>query len=801
MTQRVLNLQNEKCKYLILNIIAHDVIHDYGNADSDRWPPVQKVLQDFYDTTTTGGNPTKRQRASQTYVITQQFQKKDASQKKEDFPGKSYIIGLQKDRFDEYNIEPVLNKFIDDIHNEIIMAFFHIYISSRIKSKEDGVIEKSIKNSRKTIRTRTTVFRKTQKSRSRSRSRSRSSRERNYHYQVLDYIEFIEYVPFILENKESSINYIYSDISNLFYAFLKNGLGNQTMEYYVKTEKDLEQLLKFLYKFFKDENEYVKIVIYSYAFNRKKRSRSSSFHGGAKPKDKMSGEDAVKLFDAVKDSIIPGTPIHNTIEEMANLYKNVLENDLGNNQSRVNEGRIDYNKKRQQIIENLTEIYNANSGEKYANSLEKINIIGQKIPRKYNVSEHIYRTINESIEAPRKIAEKKIKEDSDRMSKIADDIRKAQSGKLTSEDKTLVGNFMKFIAKMGLLVTGCINYDHTTNADNTINYNNTINLSNDKTLNMEIDALLYVAKIQGGSTRNKDIDNTLIDYYDLYVNSTPKYAYKDGEYMNDQRLQCGRDSKKYVINNAAPIGSLIKSAFCPYTSIIDGMPSCSWKSSQRDGIEYGDMDFKITENASNPLYYNGTMKIGDDISRIDVGFDINFPGFGKVNGKKLFVDMKTSDDLEASVVLRNTLLSILLSIPNLRLTNIWDGIYARLTEQIPDPQDATNTKTIPLFSLIYKEILFKGVGDLFQEANAAFKYGGYTMENYTCDPDIYSYQETDGNQIRGFLAKDRPSGTRFIFMLLNGSDAEINKKAFGGYYSNEKEILAKRSDNKNICKN
>ena len=270
--------------------------------------------------------------------------------------------------------------------------------------------------------------------------------------------------------------------------------------------------------------------------------------------------------------------------------------------------------------------------------------------------------------------------------------------------------------------------------------------------------------------------------------------------MNDQRLQCGRNSKKYVINNAAPIGSLSNYAFCPYSSIIDGMPKCSWNTSQRDGIEYGDMDFKITENAGNPLYYNGTMKIGEDPSRIDVGFDINFPGFGQVNGKKLYVNMKTSDDLEASVVLRNTLLSILLSIPNLRLTNIWDGIYSRLTEQIPDPQDATNTKTIPLFALIYKEILFKGVGDLFQEVNAAFKYGGYTMDNYTCDPNIiYSYQGTNGNQIRGFLAKDRPSGTRFIYMLLNGIDAEINKKAFGGYYSKEKEVLAKRADNQNIC--
>ena len=51
-----------------------------------------------------------------------------------------------------------------------------------------------------------------------------------------------------------------------------------------------------------------------------------------------------------------------------------------------------------------------------------------------------------------------------------------------------------------------------------------------------------------------------------------------------------------------------------------------------------------------------------------------------------------------------------------------------------------------------------------------------------------------------FLANDRPSGTRFIYMLLNGAEDEINFKAFGGYYSKEKEVLTKRSDNTNICK-
>ena len=180
---------------------------------------------------------------------------------------------------------------------------------------------------------------------------------------------------------------------------------------------------------------------------------------------------------------------------------------------------------------------------------------------------------------------------------------------------------------------------------------------------------------------------------------------------------------------------------------------------------------------------------------------MNFPGLERVEGKKR-VNMKNVDVLDAAVVLRNTLLTILLSIPDLDYENVWDDIYNRLEDDVNDPLDATNTKQIKIYALIYREILFKGVGDLFQEINAVAKYGGYTMQNYTCDSDIYSYRENDGNQIRCFLANDRPSGTRFVYMLLNGQENEINQKAFGGYYatSGEKDVLVKRSENANICK-
>jgi hypothetical protein len=36
-------------------------------------------------------------------------------------------------------------------------------------------------------------------------------------------------------------------------------------------------------------------------------------------------------------------------------------------------------------------------------------------------------------------------------------------------------------------------------------------------------------------------------------------------------------------------------------------------------------------------------------------------------------------------------------------------------------------------------------------------------------------------------------------MLLNGREDQINNRAFGGYYSKEKEVLAKKSTNANLC--
>jgi hypothetical protein len=99
-------------------------------------------------------------------------------------------------------------------------------------------------------------------------------------------------------------------------------------------------------------------------------------------------------------------------------------------------------------------------------------------------------------------------------------------------------------------------------------------------------------------------------------------------------------------------------------------------------------------------------------------------------------------------------------------------------------------------------ILGKGAGDIFQEINAVCKNGGYiTGPSYSLNSNIFPWND-QGNAKRLFIATDRPSGTRFIFLLRYGTPDYINDFAFGGYIYHGKgkteTIFAKRSEGK-VC--
>jgi hypothetical protein len=123
-------------------------------------------------------------------------------------------------------------------------------------------------------------------------------------------------------------------------------------------------------------------------------------------------------------------------------------------------------------------------------------------------------------------------------------------------------------------------------------------------------------------------------------------------------------------------------------------------------------------------------------------------------------------------------------------------LYTKLTSR---KEDTTNINKV-----IFQNILRKGVGDLFQEINAVCKNGAYLQTPSYINPSKYYVPKEvveeqrssdiiqfdgNGNAIRFFMANDRPSSFRFIFMLINGEETQINQDAYGGFVGATKKII------------
>jgi hypothetical protein len=179
------------------------------------------------------------------------------------------------------------------------------------------------------------------------------------------------------------------------------------------------------------------------------------------------------------------------------------------------------------------------------------------------------------------------------------------------------------------------------------------------------------------------------------------------------------------------------------------------------------------------------------------------------------------------------------------------GIFTRLFQYYNNNQNAASFANF-YQDWVYGEITKKGIGDIFQEVNAMCKYGGYSLirPNFAqgqgpgpnairankgfyraSSKDIISYLESpatqataanftmindntqinafylpgqgpNGDQLRLFIAEDRPSGFRAGFVRKFGRQQDINNRAFGGYYdgtANGSFIV--RPTGRNVCTN
>ena len=390
---------------------------------------------------------------------------------------------------------------------------------------------------------------------------------------------------------------------------------------------------------------------------------------------------------------------------------------------------------------------------------------------------------------------RKMFDDKIRKDKIEDDKREValSAGSLTPSNKESANNFISFIAKSALYLTNCCDSSGSIIIIGSSKTNDT----NYDILIEEIECIRNIAGRDGSNNYwsptngSKDIDHKLFSYIKVpsrgFIN-TDKPLFNEKDLVVDNK---GNTSTKYVINNAANIRTLQVKTFCPYTSILDGMSQCSWgsASTKEDNIERGDMDFKITSKGQNTNYYNGVLNLLPE-NKLNVGFHIKLDKIQISSVEELDMNAKA---LVAHVVLRNTLNSILSYINDPPFSrerselyaekNIFVKLFQMGVKELQMPNKSKNNSSHPdsIFTSLLKNLLFKGVGDIFQEINAICAFGGYDGNEYKSGVNVIGYTDKNKNAPRCFVAKDRVSVCRYLFIRKQGDPNEINETTSGGY--------------------
>jgi predicted nucleic acid-binding Zn-ribbon protein len=413
-------------------------------------------------------------------------------------------------------------------------------------------------------------------------------------------------------------------------------------------------------------------------------------------------------------------------------------------------------------------------------------------------------------------------------------------------DKKIVQeNFLTTVAKLGLFLNGFkpITDLATVTDEDILRLIPQINdpsdeVSRDLSL-LEIKILNYYANgCPNKRPSYRDLDTALFDKFESITEQKKQdYIFNDSNYMCNKK-------KLYMIDNAAALNTKrrLNTVFCPLTSIVDGMGQCTLGSGGDYGandIEIGNMNFSVqNSNLENPAYYKGRLDLSqrDNINpyKLDkfnhATYTINYKGFGHQPQFPPGIEPEVSTtieipiinakikDLEAHNALKRTLVKILKIIQDLytsenpfanyltsggdvfnNIVNIITNPKIELTFLLEprelDTNEQINGKALNNELLqAFFTILGKGAGDIFQEINSICKNGGYIgIPNYL-STNIMPWNEHDGNGVRFFAAKDRPSAARFMFLTWFGRDDQINISSAGGFISETKEVLVTRNE-------
>jgi len=789
----------QKSIYLILNIIAHDIIHDYGSvANPSRWIKSKNMIKQFLPTNLTFSNPSsvlsggeKRFKNEYGTVTETETIQEDTNKNPNEItlqlrqPGTRRIVRGNLNSInqpvpsieDPVILEEEINEFVTDLKTTMIFTFFSHYMFYYKNS--NGLM--------------TTLF------------------------------TDLLLVP---EDVNDELKDVFEAIKNKFIGYC--GLLSLSAPQYINL-RDIEDELPYrYYRYYLDvlclffnntkavEQSIFENVDYNFPFystlmtpllNRKRAQE------GGKPREPELNEEASNALINMVNSALESGEINGRLDRMNEIFNRSLAGI-----STIEEFN-EYQELRKGIIEIFQQIFlnpdfnqTKKAGSLYGNfKLFPVLSTGRALRQtifdlvgnfKDIIKSSIYDYYQVILQAEKErelIALRQERETSrqaeaekrEQKKQEKKDLNDSKTESLTSEERDVRSQFVKWISRSGLFLLGI--------CDNQGNINPTMNsLSADDELRLEINILLYFAQWTSNSQWEKiktaTLDDVLINYYKDYTGTNKKYSLSENQ-SNSGRYVCPENIKRYVVNNASPLPDDLKDrTFCPYSSIIDGMQQCSWDSSETQStIERGDMDFIIKnlgdrDYPENAMYYNGKLELEDN-NEITLSMQVQ-TSRGIIIGNRKTTGIN-SDDLTAANVMKNTLSNIIDYVLSKDLNmqaKIFTGgdIFSNLFQLFSKVEMGG-------FNIIYSEILFKGVGDLFQEINSVCKFGGYTMTNYQAADNIENYKNTSkkGNQIRLFTANDRPSGTRFMFMLRNGRPQDINLLAMGGYFSKNEQLVTK----------
>lgn len=648
----ILKYDTSTIKFLMLNILGHDVIHDFGSdAGSDRWTRISDVIQKFIATFTINSkNKNKNKKVtggtSQTEIQTQTPSTSSS--------GNVYQMRLKMGPLSEEEIYDDFYKIVNDFKNSCIFATFYykIYentsttwgLSDLLKGAFGFVIEASDNAQIGELLDELFI--------------SLSDDFVSYLYSTnQSFQQFLEQatdpiiVNFALPFDEwfeilsqfMYTNYVLDELLTTFDTDLEPIISS--LEPSVKTSLEPVPASLELGSTF-DSNQYGPII-------GSKRKREQQ--GGRKT---IQNDKLTNINEKVK-------PLLNKLDEYKSKY--LTESNLArlgktfmkfrNNEASKEE--IDqYNKQRDEMVTELKDILNKNGQYKSILQIDekgydnvpdsfipalRLSRYGKVLnaegyPREgalnffdntiYNPLKSIANPVINVRKTPdiqklvisikdinKEYESKKRKRDSDAISvkSPTPSWQQKTSSKLTDGERDVRQGFNEIVARTILYLTNICDKNGKLlikRAFLNANYNN-----NDELLKEQIKILLCESNwISETGKQWRSVFNIFYLDSHLYNACETFLTNKKMIVANGAEIYCGEKenvgrltNSKYVIDNAANVlNDAIKSRiFCSTSSILDGMYQCAYENSLKR-IEQGNMDFTIlSQNVTDNMIYNG----------------------------------------------------------------------------------------------------------------------------------------------------------------------------------------------------